>query len=246
MDGIDWKAFAEIFDDFNSEQYNPILPLFCHWAVDRLDGRDSEPGRFLDVGCGTGLVVEAFVDWYPEASFLLVDSQPEMLASAHGRLGRDPRIRIEASRAEPFLATLEPASLDVVLFARSFYALADHDRVASDAVRALRPDGLVLLLDFTGPIDLDPLDEMFGRIEPDRWPLCRRVYEDFNHGLVTGRYRTFTAEEMADLWRAAGGKLRDYQSNRPASGTHFAAIGRAPDGPGDSAAPRHRSLDCRP
>lgn len=225
MSGIDWEAFATIFDHFNTAENNPVLPMFCAWLGDRLDDAGLEsPASIVEIGCGTGLVSEWLSDWYPESRILLNDADAAMLAVARRNLASRRGLRFEQQDGAVLLSGLTAGSVDVVVFARSFYALAEPHEVARLSLRALAPGGRVLVLDFTRPVELEPLDALFADREPDRWPLMRRVYEDFNEGIASGRYRLFDESRWSELWAGAGGRVVAYQSNEPASNTQFLCV----------------------
>ncbi|MAG33302.1 MAG: hypothetical protein CL908_20695, partial [Deltaproteobacteria bacterium] len=169
MSEIDWDEFSRVFDRFNQPKYNIILPMFCQWIVDRLDERGGDdPARFVEIGCGTGLISERLVEGYPDSEFLLNDNNPAMLRIAAERFeSSEAVVDLEESEGEVFLSGLETDSIEVAIFARSFYAMSDHAAVARETLRALEPGGRVILLDFTGPAAIEPLDAIFGKEEPE-------------------------------------------------------------------------------
>jgi ubiquinone/menaquinone biosynthesis C-methylase UbiE len=215
MAEIDWDALSRSIDIFSSEEYTPVLHQFYPWAVDRLDDRDLEPRMILDLGCGTGLLSEKLVDWYPEATLTLVDSNASMLARARERLGDCESVTLIESTAERALAELPDDSVEMMIFCRSWYALANPDAVAARAVEVLAPSGLVFLFDFTRPIDVAQQDAFYGDLEPERWPDCRVLTVDFAEGIREGRYRVYTEEEITAQWRAAGAVLVAYETHEP-------------------------------
>ena len=223
MDEIDWSELAEVYDHFNSTKYNVVLPMFCTWVVERLDERGlSDPERMVEVGCGNGLISEMLANWYPKTDFLLNDRHPAMVRFSRRRLeSLGERVSMEEADGLDFLRGLADGSADVVLFSRSLYVLGNHESVAAEVMRVLSPDGLVFILDFLSAVDLAPLDEHFSSLEPEKWPLVRPVYEDFNDGIAEGRYRLHSKESLLSLWRGVGGKPVTYQTNMPHSNTHF-------------------------
>jgi ubiquinone/menaquinone biosynthesis C-methylase UbiE len=212
---IDWKALSRVFDVFSSEEYTPVLHQFYTWMVDRMDDRDLEPETILDVGCGTALLTAKLVDWYPDATITLVDDNAEMLSVARERLGDVEGVAIVQASARAALAELEPGSIQLLIFCRSWYALPEPDQLAARAVELLAPEGLVFLFDFTRPFDLDQLDAFYTEREPERWPQCRVAMIDFNEGVAENRYRLYSEAEITAQWQAAGAELVAYESHEP-------------------------------
>jgi len=226
MAEIDWDALSRAIDVFSSEEYAPVLHQFYPWAVDQLDERDLEPRTILDLGCGTGLLSEKLVEWYPEAALTLVDSNASMLARARERLGHCERVELVESTAERALAELPNDSIEMMIFCRSWYALPDPEAVAGRAVEVLAPHGLVFLFDFTRPIDIAKQDAFYQDLEPERWPDCRVLTIDFAEGIREGRYRVYSEAEIADQWRAAGAELVAYETHEPDQPLHRMCFGK--------------------
>jgi ubiquinone/menaquinone biosynthesis C-methylase UbiE len=225
--GIDWDALANVIDVFSSEEYTPILHQFYPWMVEQLDARDLEPSTFVDVGCGTALLSEKLLDWYPDAELVLIDGSPSMLARARERMAGESGVRLIEAEAMRGLEGLEPGSVDALVFCRSFYALADPAKVAARSVELLSPDGVVFFYDFTRVYDLAPLDEFYGELEPERWPVCRALTVDFLEGIAEGRYRVYAEAELTALWGSAGAELVAYETHEPDFPQHQACLARA-------------------
>jgi ubiquinone/menaquinone biosynthesis C-methylase UbiE len=100
-------------------------------------------GRTLEVAVGTGLNLP----FYPVGIELAgVDFSPEMLARARRRaadLGQTVELHEGDALALPFPA----ASFDTVVCTFGLCAVADDGRAIAEAVRVLRPGGLLLLAD---------------------------------------------------------------------------------------------------
>jgi SAM-dependent methyltransferase len=226
MSEIDWRSLASVFDHYSSEENAPLLHAFYFWVVDQLDELEREPRRFVDVGCGTGLLAARLVEWYPEATFTLVDSSRDMLQAARERFEGEARVEVLEVAGEPFVRGLAPGSIDVVVFCRSLYTMSDAPQVARDVLGALAPEGRIFIYDFMEPIDLARLEEQGQREEPERWPVLRGSMEEFNAGLQSGTYRVYSKSEMEDLWESAGGRVIAYECLKPKASTHQFCIAR--------------------
>src|SRR5215469_16175293 len=100
-------------------------------------------GQTLEVAIGTGLNLA----FYPAGVELAgVDLSPAMLTQARRRavdLGRTVDLREADALALPF----PDASFDTVVCTFGMCAVPDDDRAVAEAVRVLRPGGLLLLAD---------------------------------------------------------------------------------------------------
>ena len=99
----------------------------------------------LDVGCGTGSVIELLHDTYPDARYTGLDLTPAMIevASSKGL----PNCEFMAGDAEdlPFA----DASFDAVLSSNSFHHYPHPEAFFAGALRVLRPGGRLILRDYT-------------------------------------------------------------------------------------------------
>lgn len=217
---VDWRAFSEVFDYYASGDHGALLHEFYLWIVDQLDAHDLEPTRILEMGCGTGLLVEQLVEWYPDARFELVDKFAPMLNRARERFGHSPNVRIHETDGESYLASCAPESFDLVVFCRSWYTMANQEKAAADVVKALAPGGLALIYDFTRTTDIAAIDVRNMLDDPERWPICRAAMEDFNRGVAEGSYHLQTEEGMAKLFSRAGAEVVAYESHEPEMPNH--------------------------
>lgn len=110
------------------------------------------PGRFgamLDIGTGTGRMLELFGDLYAQA--IGIDQSQPMLAVARANLeaageggGRDVQVR----HGDVHAIALPPASFDLVTIHQVLHFLDDPHRAVREAARMLRPGGRLLIVDF--------------------------------------------------------------------------------------------------
>jgi ubiquinone/menaquinone biosynthesis C-methylase UbiE len=100
--------------------------------------------RVLDVGCGTGVLLERIVDRYPDVRVTGVDLSPAMLAQARHRL--PPRVTLEVADAEalPFPGN----SFDLVLSLSSFHFWPAPGLSLAELRRVLRPGGRLVITDW--------------------------------------------------------------------------------------------------
>lgn len=99
----------------------------------------------LDVGCGTGPVIELLSKKYPEKHFVGLDITPAMIEVAQSK--RLPNAEFIVGDAEnlPF----GDGGFDAVLCANSFHHYPNPGAFLREAYRVLRPGGKLILRDYT-------------------------------------------------------------------------------------------------
>lgn len=101
-------------------------------------------GRVLELGTGTGLMLEHYGDDVDEV--VATDPDPHMLARAVPR--RHPaRVPVELRQADAQDLPFADDSFDTVVVALSLCTIPDPDRALSEARRVLRSDGQLLFVE---------------------------------------------------------------------------------------------------
>ena len=131
--------------DRSAESYDRIIP----WAEKVLFGGGREwvcsqaRGEVLEIAVGTG----RNLPFYPEGVRLTgIEVSPKMLGLARRRaaeLGRDADLRVDDAQDLPF----SDACFDTVVATLTLCTIPDERRALAEAVRVLRPGGLLLLLE---------------------------------------------------------------------------------------------------
>ena len=140
----------------------------------------------LDVGCGTGPVIELLSKKYPEKHFVGLDITPAMIEVAQSK--RLPNAEFIVGDAEnlPF----GDGGFDAVLCANSFHHYPNPGAFLREAHRVLRPGGKLILRDYTSN------DIAVWLMNTFELPLARLV----GHGDV----RILKMGEFRELVEAAG------------------------------------------
>jgi len=140
MAAATWDPIVEqIFGEYVGEEqrYRDLLPQLV----------DGEPGRVLDVACGTGESTLAWHRRFPRARIDALDVSPHMLVAAERKLRDTDRIELHCVDAEalPFA----DASFDVVTASLLFHELPETAAatILSEMHRVLSPGGQVAVVE---------------------------------------------------------------------------------------------------
>jgi SAM-dependent methyltransferase len=130
--------------------YDRYRPPYPDAMISDLIGRTQirEPGRLLDLACGTGHLAFALRRWFGEV--WAADQEPDMAAFVAAKAAAQDAadIRPVASRAESLDAP--PGYFDLVVIGNAFHRL-DRDGVAALVRRWLKPGGSLALCWSSGP-----------------------------------------------------------------------------------------------
>ena len=112
-----------------------------------------------DLGCGTGQLSALLAPFVSRV--IAVDSSEAMLASARDRLCDRGNVEIREGELESL--PIEDAELDVATLFLVLHHVADPGRVVREAARALKPGGLLLLVDML-PHDREQFRQEMGHV----------------------------------------------------------------------------------
>lgn len=122
-------------------------------AMQRLLG-DAPLGRLVDIGTGTGRMIELFA---PRASTALgIDRSSEMLRIARAKIGERGLANAELRQADLYSLPLPDAGADVAIVHHVLHYAQQPGAAIVEAARALAPGGRLLIADFA-PHDREEL-----------------------------------------------------------------------------------------
>ncbi len=166
-------------------------------VADRL----GQGGRLLEVGCGTGALLQVLAEEFPAATFVGIDLDGLAIEVGAREAAASPwagRIRLEARGAHEidFREEFDLVSLNIVLHE----LLPDiRPRAVSNMWRALRPGGVLISNDMYYP----------SRLEDFRRPEHLNAIHDQAMEVVWG-HRHLTREQLAELFGACGFRRSEF------------------------------------
>ena len=174
---------AEVYDSGHAgiyemckDDYPPILAELCE------DGFED----LLDVGCGTGPMIELLASEFPDKRYTGLDLTPRMIEVANAKGIEGAHFVVGDAEDLPF----DDGIFDTVICANSFHHYPDPQAFFDEVARVLRPGGRLVLRDYTAAA---PILWLMNRTE---MPLANLV----GHGDV----RAYTLDEVRALCTASG------------------------------------------
>ena len=111
--------------DKNRRKFLPCFDDFYISTTDLIAHNIAAPKRVLDLGAGTGLLSQFWIQHFPAADFVLVDIADEMLDVARRRFEGMDRVTYQVLN---YAEELPDGSFDVVASALSIHHLEDTDK----------------------------------------------------------------------------------------------------------------------
>ncbi|MCW3836550.1 ArsR/SmtB family transcription factor [Sphingomonas canadensis] len=107
---------------------------------------DTPIGRLIDIGTGTGRMLELFA---PQADHALgIDRSPEMLRLARAKLSERGLANAELRQADLYALPLADAGADAAILHHVLHFAQQPGAAIAEAARVLSPGGRLLIVDF--------------------------------------------------------------------------------------------------
>lgn len=141
---------ADAYFRANATEWNRIRSLYVPEAeveaclLKALEGR--ELADFLDIGTGTGRMLEIFA--HRVGHGLGIDANQDMLAIARNMLAGKGIANCQARQGDLYDLPVANESQDAVLLHQVLHYVDDGEGAIAEAARVLRPGGILLVADF--------------------------------------------------------------------------------------------------
>lgn len=121
------------------DQHTPVQQRVVQRLLERLSAELSQgPQRVLDIGCGTGQLLQQLAQHYPQAKLTGLDLAPNMLQQAAERLGNGAELLQGDAERLPG----KDNSFDLVVSTSTFQWLEECATCFGEVQRVLEPGGL--------------------------------------------------------------------------------------------------------
>ena len=137
-----YDRLAAVYD----ERWRHYLDETLDWVSRHVEAR--WPLLLLDVGCGTGELIQRLKNHMRETFFIGLDPSAAMLGRADLKFpegdGRTALVRASAERIP-----LRSGSFEWVTCVNSLHCVQEPERAIGEMARVLRPEGKLLLIDWS-------------------------------------------------------------------------------------------------
>ena len=131
---------AAEYDARDTVYYSREGKISCRDMAAQL--RDVPYEALLDVGCGTGFLIDLLAKQHP-ARYTGLDLSPEMIRMAKGKRIEGAQFVVGTADRLPF----PDAGFDIVTCSQSFHHYPYPEKAMAEALRVLKPGGLYILSD---------------------------------------------------------------------------------------------------
>ena len=194
-----FDAQARDYDQKETVYYSKFPKISCRDVADRL--KNYEYKKLLDIGCGTGYLIE-LLKKQKEAEYYGLDISPEMIKVAKSKFDESVNLTIGSADDLPYYYQ----EFDVVCCVQSFHHYPYPEKAMQEAYRVLKPGGLYILSD-TGCSGIAKYFDNFV----------------FRHFMKSGDYAAYSRRDIEKLMVDAGFTI---VSSEKVQGFIFTVVGK--------------------
>ena len=137
---VHFDAQAAVYDSKDTIYYSKNPKISCADVLNRLNNVTFS--KMLDIGCGTGYLIELLRREHGGVYFG-IDLSPKMLNEAEKRLGDSVYLTEGSALSLPY----DSGVFDVVTCVQSFHHYPDPQKAMAEASRVTAPGGLYIISD---------------------------------------------------------------------------------------------------
>ncbi|NJK65761.1 MAG: methyltransferase domain-containing protein [Microcoleus sp. CSU_2_2] len=129
-----------------AERYDSRWSFYVNATIgETLNRLEINPGeRILDLGCGTGALIQRLLQMAPEIQVFGIDPCAEMLEIAKQKLSKSVDLNLGSADNLPFPSNY----FDVVVSTSAFHFFRDPSQAIQEAKRVLKPNGRLVITDW--------------------------------------------------------------------------------------------------
>ncbi len=129
-----------------AEQYDRRWSFYVNATVEEtLNRLEINPGeRILDLGCGTGSLIQRLLQVAPESEVVGIDASAEMLEIAKQKLPESVDLKLGSADNLLFASNY----FDIVVSTSAFHFFRSPSQALQEAKRVLKPNGRLVITDW--------------------------------------------------------------------------------------------------
>jgi ubiquinone/menaquinone biosynthesis C-methylase UbiE len=135
------KEYARLAPDYD-RRWSFYIEATLQATLSHLEIRSGD--RVLDLGCGTGTLIQHLLEIAPEAEIVGLDSSAEMLKIAKQKLPASVQLQMSSAESIPFPSN----GFDILVSTSALHYFRNPDRAIEEMQRVLKPSGRLILTDW--------------------------------------------------------------------------------------------------
>ena len=194
------------------DQYEQFMGRWSRLVAERfLDWLAPDPGlKWLDVGCGSGALIEAVIRWHEPTEASAIDQSEEFVKSSQQRLGNGVHCKVGNALKLP----LENASVNITISGLVLNFIPEPKNALAEMKRVTKADGAIAtyVWDYSGKMEFL---QYF-------WDAVVELDPDASHLNEGARFPDCNSEALQQLFNEAG--LFDTQTTLIRIDTNFTSF----------------------